>query len=159
MDEPAKNVCRDITQKRLRLAIEGYSYRAKDKTVAVDGLGGEFAYMRTNRVPRETLAIDIRHDQIWFALQQVHANVVSPYQASAPIQIMEGSETGFDILYVPSLTGQALETLRAAVSATLKPRIVYSWQPGVIRQRIDAGHIKVKKIPDYLIERFGRVDQ
>lgn len=157
-DEPAKNVCRDITAKRLRAAVEGYSYRAKTKTVKVDGLGGEFAYMRCNRVPRETLAIDIQHDQIWFVLQQMHANSVSPFRAGLPIQILEGDDTGYDIIYVPQLDQNALDALRARFDATLKPCVVYSWQPGVICQRFTESQIKVEKIPDYLIERFGRVD-
>lgn len=150
-DEPEKNICRDVCAERVRRIIRGYG--------KVAGVGGSFAYMRTKRVARETLAIDLRHDQIWYALLQVHTNAVSPYKSDQLVQIMEGGETGFDVLYVPSLTIQALESLRASVSATLKPRIIYSWQPGVIRQRINAGHIKVEKIPDYLIERFGRVDQ
>jgi len=157
-EEPAKNVCRDITAKRLRASVEGYSYRAKIKTVKVDGLGGEFAYMRCNRVPRETLAIDIRHDQIWFVLQQMHANAISPFRNVASIQILEGKEIGYDILYVPQLNQEAIESLRARFDATLKPCIVYSWQPGVVRQRFNESQMKVEKIPDYLIERFGRVD-
>ncbi|BCB25293.1 site-specific DNA-methyltransferase [Sulfurimicrobium lacus] len=157
-DEPAKNVCRDITAKRLRAAVEGYSYRAKTKTNKVGGLGGEFAYMRANRIPRETLAIDIRHDQIWFVLQQMHANSISPFKNETPIQILEGDEIGHDILYVPQLNQEAIDALRTRFDTTLKPCIVYSWQPGVVRQRFNESQMKVEKIPDYLIERFGRVD-
>ena len=157
-DEPEKNICRDITAKRLRAAIEGYSYRTSKGTIRVDGLGGEFAYMRANRVPRETLAIDIRHDQIWFTLQQMHANGVSLFQAGKPFQLLEGDETGYDILYVPQLNQTAINALRTRFDATLKPCIVYSWQPGLIRQRFNDSHMKIEKIPDYLIERFGRVD-
>ena len=157
-DEPEKNICRDITAKRLRAAIEGYSYRTSKGTIRVDGLGGEFAYMRANRVPRETLAIDIRHDQIWFTLQQMHANGVSLFLAENPFQLLEGDETGYDILYVPQLNQTAINALRTRFDATLKPCIVYSWQPGLIRQRFNDSHMKIEKIPDYLIERFGRVD-
>lgn len=42
--------------------------------------------------------------------------------------------------------------------ASRKPCIVYSWQPGVIRQRFQESHVTVEKIPEYLIERFGKVD-
>lgn len=157
-EEPEKNICRDITAKRLRAAIEGYSYRTPKGTITVDGLGGEFAYMRANRVARATLSIDIRHDQIWFTLQQMHANAVSPFQHGKPIQLLEGDETGHDILYVPQLNQTAMDALRTRFDATLKPCIVYSWQPGLIRQRFNNSHMKIEKIPDYLIERFGRVD-
>lgn len=157
-EEPTKNVCSDITAKRLRAAIEGYSYRTPKRTITVDGLGGEFAYMRANRVPRETLSIDIRHDQIWLTLQQLHANAVSPFEHGKSIQLLEGDATGHDILYVPQLNQTAIDALRTRFDTTLKPCIVYSWQPGLIRQRFNDSHMKIEKIPDYLIERFGRVD-
>ena len=153
-----KNVCQDITDKRLRTAIEGYSYRTPKGTIAVNGLGGEFAYMRCNRVRRETLAIDIRHDQIWFILQQIHANTVAPYQEGVSVQVINGDDTSPDIMYIPIVDQIAIDALRARFEHTLKPCIVYSWQPGIIRQRFSESQISVEKIPDYLIERFGRVD-
>lgn len=154
--ELEKNVCRDITAKRTRAAIEGYSYRTPKGVVAVDGLGGEFAYMRVNRVPRETLSLDIRHDQIWYALQHLHANAISPYFAAAPLQFLEGRETTHDVVYIPHLNPSALDVLRERLEATLKPCVVYSWQPGLLRQRFDSNHLRIEKIPDTLIKRFGR---
>lgn len=156
--EPKKNVCRDITAKRLQAAIDGYSFRTAKGTTTVDGLGGEFAYMRANRVPRKTVAIDIRHDQVWYALQQLHANAISPYVENQAIQMLEGEALGHDVLYVSTINKSVLDALQARCDAQLKPCVVYAWQPGVIRQRIKAGQMKVEKIPDVLIERFGRVD-
>jgi adenine-specific DNA-methyltransferase len=156
--KPDKNVCRDITAKRLRAAIEGYSYRTAKRVVNIDGLRGEFAYMRTQRVPRETLAIDIQHDQIWFVLQQMHANAISPYDERALFQQLVGDEDSHEILYVPRLGAPVIDALRAHFDASLKPCILYSWQPGIIRQRLIENYITIEKIPDYLIERFGRVD-
>ena len=53
-NEPDKNVCRDIAQKRLRAAIEGYSFTKTQagRTVSrgVPGLGGDFLYARTRRI-------------------------------------------------------------------------------------------------------------
>lgn len=43
-NEPSKNICRDITRKRVVAAINGYSYREKEKLHTVDGLGGGFDY-------------------------------------------------------------------------------------------------------------------
>lgn len=155
--EPDKNVCRDITAKRLKAAIDGYSYRTPRGSISVEGLGGEFAYMRCNRVPRATLAIDIRHDQIWLALQLIHTNSVSPFVDAASMQTLEGDENGFDIFYIPTLSVDVVDALRVRVESSLKPCLVYSWQPGVISQRFNEGHIKFDKIPDFLINRFGGV--
>lgn len=32
---------------------------------------------------------------------------------------------------------------------------VYSWQPGQLRQRIEAGNVTFEKIPEFLVKRFG----
>lgn len=157
--QPAKNICRDITAKRLRAAIDGYSYRTSKGSKKINGLSGEFAYMRTTRVPRESLAIDIRHDQIWFALQQMHANAVSPFQKSHPVQALIGDEAGHDILYVPQLNKEAFDVLHERIEGSRKPCVIYSWQPGLIGQQFDNDHIEIQKIPDYLIERFGGIGQ
>lgn len=156
--EPDKNVCRDITARRLRSAIEGYSYRSPRGTVAIEGLGGEFVYMRTTRVPHETLAINIRHDQIWFALQQTYANVVSPFKGGEAFQIIEGDEIGKNIIYISEINQIALDALHILIKDSFKPTVIFSWQPGLIRQVFDDNHIQILKIPDYLIERFGRID-
>lgn len=159
VSEPQKNVCRDITAQRLRAASDGYSYRTPKGISFVDGLGGEFAYMRCNRICRETLALDIRHDQIWCALQQMHSNSITPFDKNLSIQILEGDATGHDIVYVPRLSEASLSVLLDRVTTTHQPLVVYSWQPGLIRQRLSQSHIKFEKIPDFLIQRFGRVDQ
>ncbi|WP_024647225.1 site-specific DNA-methyltransferase [Pseudomonas syringae] len=156
--EPKKNVCRDVAAKRLNAAIGGYRYRTAKGPVVVEGLGGEFAYMRAQRVPRATLALDIRHDQIWMALQQMHAQAVSSYKADTKVQLLEGRDTEHDILYVANLDQSVMERLEERFDRTSKPCIIYSWQPGLIRQRFDFSHMQVEKIPDYLIERFGSVD-
>lgn len=143
-----KNICRDVCAERIRRVINGFRN--------TKGLGGNFAYMRVNRVKRETLMIDIRHDQIWFTLQQLHANMVSPFNKDRKFQYLKGDCK--DILYIPNLDNTTLDKLQERVETSLKPIVIYSWQPGVILQRLNSNHIYIEKIPDYLIERFGRVD-
>ena len=73
------------------------------------------------------------------------------------MQKLEADENGFDIMYIPTLTAEVIDGLRERVESSLKPCLVYSWQPGVISQRFHEGHIKCDKIPDFLINRFGSV--
>ena len=47
--ESDKNVCRDITQRRLRSVIVGYEFRTPKGIKTVEGLDGNFAYLRTRR--------------------------------------------------------------------------------------------------------------
>ncbi|NRR05512.1 site-specific DNA-methyltransferase [Brevibacillus sp. RS1.1] len=145
--EKDKNVCRDVTAPRLTAVINGI----KDKA----GTGGSFAYLRTNRIPFETMVIDIRHDHIWLALQSLHANAIYPFREEQALQLLEGKENNLDIIYVPKLDQKALDALEDRINSSLKPQIIYSWQPGLIRQSFNVGHIQIEKIPDYLTNRFG----
>lgn len=154
--EPLKNVCRDITRTRLRAAIEGYSYRTPTGTSSVAGVSGEFAYLRAERIPRESMALDIQHDQVWTALQQIHARAISPFDSEALLQILQSDDGGPDLIYVPKLARDALAAL-AEASAGSRPTVIYSWQSGLVLQQIQAGHIRVEQIPDYLIQRFGGI--
>ncbi|MGA0602962.1 site-specific DNA-methyltransferase [Caulobacter sp. KR2-114] len=156
-DEPSKNVCRDITQRRLRAAIEGYSYRTPKGSKSVAGVAGEFAYLRAERVPRESVAIDIQHGQVWTVLQQLHANAISAFDPALELQILEGEGSGPDLIYVPQLTPSAVAALRDRVERISRPAVVYSWQSGLVLQEIKASYVRVEQIPDYLIARFGGV--
>ena len=69
--EPDKNICRDVCAPRVSGVIAGYGKQA--------GTGGGFAYLRAQKLLPETLAIDLRHDQIWLALQLIHSGTVTPY--------------------------------------------------------------------------------
>ncbi|MFM8342256.1 MAG: DNA methyltransferase, partial [Methylomonas sp.] len=51
-DEIDKNLCRDVCAERVRRVILGYTNK---KAETVTGLGGNFAYLRTQRLPSETL--------------------------------------------------------------------------------------------------------
>lgn len=152
-NEPRKNVCRDITQKRLQTAIEGYSYRTKKGTVKVDGLGGNFAYLRTRRIPLSQVHLDIQHDQIWYALQLIHAREISPFIPSQSCQILETDVSV--VIYVPLLNTGANHQIQEIVNTVRKSTVIYTWQPGILTQEIFSERVSVEKIPDYLINRFG----
>ncbi|MFE5321654.1 site-specific DNA-methyltransferase [Paenibacillus sp. NPDC056579] len=143
-----KNLCRDVCAERVRRVINGYGKNT--------GVGGNFAYMKATRVKCETLLIDIQHDQIWFAVQQLHANVITPFVENDDFQILTGSSNGIDIMYIPTLNDVVLDNLVIFINASSRPLIVYSWQIGILKQHIQGHNVVFEKIPDYLIERFGR---
>ncbi len=151
--EPDKNVCRNITQKRLKAAIEGYSYRTKTGVVSVDGLGGNFAYLKTKRIPFTYLHLDIQHDQIWYALQLIHAQEISPFADDKPYQYLEFNKGA--VIYLPELNSKSKQIILEYANTTLKSTMIYTWQPGVLAQEIFSEHICIEKIPDYLMDRFG----
>ncbi|WP_341236438.1 site-specific DNA-methyltransferase [uncultured Limnobacter sp.] len=152
-NQPSKNVCRDVTAKRLRSAIEGYSWRDAKGVHPVEGLGGEFAYMRTLRIPMESIHLDIKHDQVWYILQQLHEEGISPFVTDVSYQMMKTE--GSCIIYIPRLNDDLLAEITALANATKVSTVIYSWQPGLLKQGIHSEHVLVEKIPEFLIERFG----
>lgn len=153
VDEPEKNVCRDITSKRLKAAINGYTYQTAKGKQSVEGLGGEFGYMRTRRIPLEEVFNDIQHDQIWYALQLIHAGTIRPYGASAGLQ--QAGDDQDAILYLPRLDEGVIGEVEKIAGSGLRSLTVYSWQPGQMRQRIDATNASFEPIPQHLIDRFA----
>ena len=145
--EPTKNICRDVCAPRVRGVIDGYGKQA--------GTGGEFAYLRARKLPQETLAFDLRHDQVWLALQLIHSGTVSPYDPDLPIQQLSG-EDGPDILYVTTLNAKSRRELQALSAGTRQSAVVYTWQPGLVSQLVDLDSVRVEKIPEYLMLRFGK---
>jgi len=151
-DESDKNVCRDITQRRLCSVIEGYEFRTPKGVKNVEGLDGNFAYLRTKRLPIETLFSSIHHETIWTALQLIHAESLSLYVIDALIQqvVVENST----VLYLPNINETVLQSLNA-MCATASTMVVYTWQPGLLRQHFDDDRLSFLPIPQFLVDRFG----
>ena len=146
--EITKNICRDICAERVKRVIKGYTNK---KGVAVDELGGEFAYLRAVRIPRERLHSDISHNQLWIALQQLHAGVIQPYRKSE-VHLLDIADT--DLYYVEKVSKNVVAALEERAKQR-KPAVIYSWQPGLLQQRILCQHFAFEKIPEYLVNRFG----
>ncbi len=155
--EPDKNLCRDVCAERVRRVMQGYTNK---KGVAVAGLGDDsttglgagFAYLRTRRLPAETLFSSIHHEAIWTALQLIHAESLSPFIDNALIQqaILENST----VLYLPKINEEVLQGL-CAVIAGASTLVVYTWQPGLLRQHFDDDRLSFLPIPQFLVDRFG----
>lgn len=138
-DDPEKNVCRDVCAPRIKAVAEGYGGK--------EGTGGDFAYLRTRRIPSGRVFHAIQHGQVWLALQMIHVVTVTPFDKNAPIQ------RAGNILYLPKISEASVKAVtELAQTAALT---IYSWQPGVLRQRIDNGNASFEKIPEFLVKRFG----
>src|SRR5690606_32326142 len=88
-ESPDKNICRDVTAKRLHNVIGGYTVPTKKGPQAVEGTGGEFAYLRSERIPFERLHTELAESQTWLALQQMHDLGLSPYDSNQAIQYVD----------------------------------------------------------------------
>ncbi|UOG93801.1 MAG: site-specific DNA-methyltransferase [Candidatus Thiothrix sulfatifontis] len=148
--EPEKNVCRDVCAQRLRRVIEGYSVGKQNVT----GLGGSFAYLQAVKIAQSHLQTDIRHDQIWFALQLLTFDAVEPFDADKTIHCVETDQ--HRMLYLQQSTPDIIEQANTLLQGDTKPTTLYTWQRNGVMQRIPFEYVTVEQIPDYLIERFAK---
>ncbi len=146
-DEPEKNLCRDVCAERLRRVMQGYTNRDGE---AVPGLGGDFAYLRTHRVPAGKL-LELDHGQVWMALQLIHRDTLAPY-ADAPFLWAGDAESA--VAYVPRFTPGMVAALRKRC-AEVEAVTLYSWQPQTLRQHLRASHVFHLPVADTLTRRFG----
>jgi adenine-specific DNA-methyltransferase len=156
-EEPDKNLCRDVCAERVRRVALGY---VNKKGEAVEGLGGSpstglrtgFAYLRTKRIPVSRVFNDVQHEQVWRALQLIHGVPLSGYDQGVLVQLAGNADDR--LLYVPKLSEAVLAEV-ARVAALGGRLVVYSWQPGQIKQRVNAPNVAFEKIPEFLVSRFG----
>ena len=146
-EEPEKNLCRDVCAERVRRVMKGYT-NADGETVP--GLGGDFAYLRTRRIPVGSL-LEIEHSQVWTALQLAHRDTLMPF-TEAPY-LWAGNENEA-ICYVPRFRKADAPALREAIQASSAVTL-YSWQPQFVRQHVPAPHVTHLPIPETLALRFG----
>ena len=148
-DAPDKNLCRDVCAERVRRVAQGYTNK---KDEAVEGLGGSFAYLRTKRIPVSRVFNDIQHEQVWRALQLMHGEALTKFDKKTAVHV-SGNEDD-RLVYVPKLSDAAVAEV-ARLAGLVGRLVVYSWQPGLIRQRIEAANVAFEKIPEFLVNRFG----
>jgi adenine-specific DNA-methyltransferase len=146
-EEPEKNLCRDVCAVRVRRAIEGYTTGDGEK---VAGLGGDFAYLRTKRIPADRL-LDMSHEEIWTALQLAHRDSLAQYK-DAPF--LWAGDADSAICYVPRFKPSMVAALRAKVKESAVVTM-YSWQPQVLKQHIRAGCVEHAHVSETLTRWFG----
>lgn len=146
-DAPDKNLCRDICATRVRRVIEGYTPPGGEP---MSGLSGDFAYLRTRRIPAERL-LEMEHAQVWTTLQLMHQLALTPY-AEAPF--MWAGDDDEAVMLVPRFRREDTAALQRQIqrSATVT---LYSWQPSVVEQHLRAGHVTHLQVPETLTRKFG----
>ncbi len=147
-EEPDKNLCRDVCAERLRRVAQGYT---KADGTEVPGLGGGFAYLRCRRVPLGDL-LELEHPAVWTALQLRHLGGILPYDAAAPFQWAEEGDSA--LCYVPRFRNEDLKELRERVDAAGSV-VIYSWQPGMLRQHLRRPLVTHEALPAGLSRPFG----
>jgi adenine-specific DNA-methyltransferase len=151
VDHPERNVCRDICRERLARVIGGYDYRTKDKIKHVDGLPGNFAYMKAVRIPPGRMLTRLQHSQTWIALQLLHFDRFSAAPAAGKVW-RDGNEDDV-LIYLPRSDAATLAEL-AQTAGGRRSTTVYAWQPALVAQHAPAT-AAIRPLPGFLMELFG----
>ena len=141
-DEPDKNICRDVCATRVSNVVNGYG-----KT---PGLGGDFAYLRTKRIPAAQL-LDTSHAEIWITLQLAHRDNLAPFQDTP---FLWAGDQDSAVCYVPRFSPSMVAALRKQVKESAAVTL-YSWQPQVLKQHIRAGGVEHCHVAETLTRWFG----
>ena len=143
-DEPEKNICRDVCAERIRRVTDGYGNK--------EGTGGDFAYLRTRRIPHEAVLTEIDHAQIWTAVQLIHLQAFATYDCAQ--QLQESVHVDGGLLYAETLN-EVIVSRIVELAADSPHLTIYTWQPGLLRERLVAQNITIEQIPQSLVSRFG----
>lgn len=147
--EPDKNLCRDVCATRVRRAIEGYT---SAKAGQVEGLGGDFAYVRARHIPTHRLEERLDDGMVWSYIQMKHHHPLSErgrlISVSAWMQEV--------IIYVPNTTAKMKTALREAL-AEHPQAIVYTWTPAALVDVVNENNLR--EVPSDLTRgfRFGKL--
>ena len=97
-----------------------------------------------SKMPTETVGLQISHEQVWLALQLIATNRLFPYVPTLLWQIAEFEDQA--VIYLPETSTKAVEEIAKAV-IRFSSVVIYSWEPGIIRRRLDHPGVTVTKIP------------
>ena len=150
VDQPDKNLCRDVCAERVRRVLGGYT---NAKGEAVSGLGGGFAYLRARRIARHRLNLKLDHAEVWSALQLLHGKPLSPWPGG-------GFAADGDVAYLADFREASVARLRdwLAAAPVDAAKTLYSWAPERLRawEPPPAPQIRLLPVPQHLRDRFGR---
>lgn len=130
VDEPERNLCRDVCAARVRNAIEGYENLSGEK---VDGLGGNFAYVKATRVPMHRLEEGITDNMAWTFALQACRHSLTPATPGLSVSI-QGEHM---VAYCSNVKAATLEKLETAIIQHSGVAVVMTWAPAVVAERLE----------------------
>ena len=146
VDEPNRNLCRDVCRQRVANAISGYG--------ETPGTGGNFAYLRTKRIPLNRILRRIDHTQVWLHLQLMHCANWDDGVAVASGRLYFRISENDAVFYLADLSAAVLK--RAEKELVGHPdATLYTWQPEAVEAHFGPANVTVMPIPQTLIDRFG----
>lgn len=129
IDNPDKNLCRDVCAVRLRKAIEGYT---SEKTGPVEPLGGAFAYVKAVPVPMHRLEEQLSDAMVWSFALQACGHPCSVVQSG----LSTSRKDNHLIAYCANTRPSTLSALRAVLEQHKGPAVVLSWAVQAVQETL-----------------------
>ena len=107
-DEPNKNICRDLTARRIRLL------NAADEKSDYAELVASFAYLKAREITFGNLDYDLEPQEVWSILQTIHGLPITAYNPSLPWN--EQSTDNVAVIYADRSRSRFWTTLPALSS-------------------------------------------
>ena len=141
-DDPAKNLCRDVTSERIR------RLNALDDKKFAD-LSADFAYLRCREIAFEDLDQTLAPDEVWAALETLHRLPLTRL-TQGPWQ--EHKTVEQTLIFADKVGQDLIDHLRGVVDRR-ENAFVYVWAPGQITSVIADG-LDVRSVRGELVGRF-----
>lgn len=123
-ENPGLNLCRDICAERVRAAVQGYKSGRGEQVL---GLGGDFAYLRSVRIPMHRIEEGLTDEMVWHFGLMACDHLVHP--VTLPLAVSVRPSDGHMVAYCANTKAATLERLRQAVAAHTGKAVVLTWVP------------------------------
>jgi adenine-specific DNA-methyltransferase len=144
VEDPEKNLCRDICAQRVRLLNAAESGKYGD-------LAAEFAYLRARKIQFEDIDYDVRPSEIWSIIESIHDLPLTPYVAERAWNVHESPLCA--VFYVERVDDGLLVMLEE-LARSRRNVFVYTWTPGQFEPHVGGLDISVLPVRETLIRRF-----
>ena len=135
-----------MCRQRVANVISGYG--------GTPGTGGNFAYLRTRRIPMNRVVRRIDHPQVWMQLQLMHFAGWSDAEPVASGRLFVRTAEDAVVAYLATLSEAVLKRTEKELAGRAEATL-YTWQPEAVAAHFNRPGVTVLPIPQTLIDRFG----
>lgn len=148
-EKPDKNLARDVCQRRLKAAVEGYQ---SARFGEIPGYGGSFAYVKAVTVPMHRLEEQLSDEMVWSFALRASAHPLTPLTGSLSVSV-KGAQL---VAYCANTKVATMEALKGRLAAHLGSATVFSWTPQAIQEMLESieSVVSVVSVPSDLQRVF-----
>lgn len=141
-DDPAKNLCRDVTAERVRRLNASEDMRYAD-------LAAGFAYLRTKSISCDNFDYSLEASDAWTFLEASHGLPLTSYDPGLPWNIHESESA--TLVLVDRFDLALIEWVR---TRSLQDIHVYAWAKGPFTQNLYDMNIQISLVGETLMRAF-----